>query len=192
MERVTQTDDRTLRTLAHIRTALEEMIVEMDAGKITVSELAKRAGIHRKTFYLHYETIDYLYDELANDIAQELYRVVDKVFELSSEFDLGVCLGVYGELLSDNEPLHRQLFCNDSYSMVYQRVQAAASEYFYHKLLEISGGAPELTEAISLFITYGLNAIWRNYFIYGRPKDPGRLKMLSASLTEMLRNSASS
>ena len=67
MEHAAENDVRTQRTKAAIRNALEEMIVEMDAHRITVSELTKRAGIHRKTFYLHYETIEDLFYEQADN-----------------------------------------------------------------------------------------------------------------------------
>ena len=36
----------------------------MPAEKLTVRELAERARIHRKTFYLHYPSIEALYQEL--------------------------------------------------------------------------------------------------------------------------------
>ena len=72
MEEKIRTDARTIRTKTLIRRVLEEMIVEMDARSITVGELTGRAGIHRKTFYLHYDTMDDLYHELADDIATVL------------------------------------------------------------------------------------------------------------------------
>ena len=49
-----ETDRRVLRTRAVIKETAKQMICEMDAEKITVKALAERAGIHRKTFYLHY------------------------------------------------------------------------------------------------------------------------------------------
>ena len=36
----------------------------MDYEKITVRELTDRAMINRKTFYLHYETLDELLEEV--------------------------------------------------------------------------------------------------------------------------------
>ena len=56
-------DPRAARTQAAIKEAFEQMACEADAGRITVKELAERAGINRKTFYLHFETIEALFDE---------------------------------------------------------------------------------------------------------------------------------
>ncbi len=40
----------------------------MDYEQITVKELTDRAMINRKTFYLHYETLDNLLEELQQEI----------------------------------------------------------------------------------------------------------------------------
>ncbi len=37
-----------------------------------------RAGINRKTFYLHYETIEAFYDEIMNGIMDEFFEYHEK------------------------------------------------------------------------------------------------------------------
>ena len=58
MDKTKQDDLRVRKTKESIRRAFEEMICEMDYEQITVKELADRALINRKTFYLHDETLD--------------------------------------------------------------------------------------------------------------------------------------
>lgn len=43
-----------------IRRAYAQLCAEKDPGKITVTELAQRADIHRSTFYRHYPDLDAL------------------------------------------------------------------------------------------------------------------------------------
>lgn len=100
-------DLRIQKTKAAIRKAFEEMICEMDYEQITVKELAKKAQINRKTFYLHYSTLNDLLQELQDEMAQQfLQRIqgmncpedMDKItreFFLSSEE-----LGKLGEVLN--------------------------------------------------------------------------------------------
>ena len=57
-------DPRSQRTEAQIFSAFDELLSEKELSKITVTMLTKRAGISRKTFYLHYGSIDDLVDEL--------------------------------------------------------------------------------------------------------------------------------
>lgn len=41
----------------NIRSAFEELLAEKPADEITVSEVAQKAGVSRRTFYYHYEDI---------------------------------------------------------------------------------------------------------------------------------------
>ena len=105
-------DLRVLRTQKNIKQTFIEMLSEMDYEKITVQELSKRAMINRKTFYLHYFSLDDLLHEVQSEMAQNFIkrtenlqrpRDMDKVtreFFLCSEK-----LGRLGEKLN----------CSDSY-----------------------------------------------------------------------------
>ena len=62
-------DLRVKKTRIAIRSAFEEMLMEMDYEKITVKELCERAMINRKTFYSHYAYLDILLDEYISEIA---------------------------------------------------------------------------------------------------------------------------
>lgn len=64
---VSSTDLRVVKNKKHIKEAFLELIQKYDYEKITVTELAERAMINRKTFYLHYETKDALLDEIIQD-----------------------------------------------------------------------------------------------------------------------------
>ena len=68
MDKTKQEDLRVRKTKEAIRRTFEDMICEMDYEKITVKELTDRAMINRKTFYLHYETLDDLLEELQQEI----------------------------------------------------------------------------------------------------------------------------
>lgn len=65
-------DKRARRSDAAIRKAFYELLVERDYDKITVTELARRADIDRKTFYLHYASIDDLSDALMHEEVSQL------------------------------------------------------------------------------------------------------------------------
>lgn len=67
-----KTDARSIRTKAAIRAALEKMIVKGRREDITVTALAARAGIHRKTFYLHYDSIETLLDDFAMSVIEDI------------------------------------------------------------------------------------------------------------------------
>lgn len=112
-------DLRARRTKEFIRKAFEEMICEMDYEQISIKELTERANINRKTFYLHYNTLDDLLREVQNELAQafiertkglERPRDLDKItreFFLSHEE-----LGELGERIT----------CSGSYHYISRRI----------------------------------------------------------------------
>ncbi|MGO3118504.1 MAG: TetR/AcrR family transcriptional regulator [Levilactobacillus brevis] len=57
-------DLRVQRTINSIYDAFEQLICEKDYQKITVTELARRAQVNKKTFYRYYPTLDDLLIEL--------------------------------------------------------------------------------------------------------------------------------
>ena len=56
-------DRRVTRTKAALTAALFELLGEKDFSKISVTELTRRADVDRKTFYLHYQTVDEILEE---------------------------------------------------------------------------------------------------------------------------------
>ena len=60
-----KTDRRVLKTRQAVENALANLILKTDYDKITVSALAKEANINRKTFYLHYDSVDDVLDTMA-------------------------------------------------------------------------------------------------------------------------------
>ena len=62
-------DARYIRTHQALQAAFEELIMNSDPGKINVSSITQAANVNRRTFYLHYETVDDMFDELADKLA---------------------------------------------------------------------------------------------------------------------------
>lgn len=64
---VRKTDRRTVMTKGMIKDALLELLHNTPYEKITVTVLCKQSEITRATFYLHYNNIDAVLDELLDD-----------------------------------------------------------------------------------------------------------------------------
>lgn len=60
-------DLRSLKTRRLIKKTFLELIKEKGYQHITVTDIAGRALINRKTFYFHYETIEELYEEMTDE-----------------------------------------------------------------------------------------------------------------------------
>ena len=115
---VEKADKRHVATHKRIRETFENLILVHPYHMITVSMLVQEVGINRKTFYLHFPSLDALVDELVDDIAAE---IVDYMGLQQLQFSQRALEG-YLQMLDQKLPLHRRLICSPEYSFVYHRV----------------------------------------------------------------------
>ena len=71
MEKVNEqfkTDKRSIRTRKAIKFALCKMVKTHELSDISITDIAKMAGINRNSFYTHYKNIYNILDDINNDI----------------------------------------------------------------------------------------------------------------------------
>jgi len=107
-----KTDLRVYKTKKAIIETFKQMVLEMDAGDITIKELTDRALIHRKTFYLHYNSIESLYDEIFADVMEDYYKEIDK---LEKDAPFTETNKVFFTFLSNQEPYIEKIIYSSSY-----------------------------------------------------------------------------
>lgn len=76
-------DKRILKTRAAIIGALEALLQEKTYSEITVTAIAKKANVDRKTFYTHYSSIDNLLEDVARKNVDEILSdlTIDSFFK---------------------------------------------------------------------------------------------------------------
>lgn len=108
MKKVTQTDLRTIRTKNAIHAAFQQMATEIGIEHITVKELAQLAGINRKTFYSHYDSIEDLAQELLQNLLQEIRQIIHN----EAPHDFRDTLGDIYRFLCSLPVWYRNLMCS--------------------------------------------------------------------------------
>lgn len=98
-------DLRVQKTVAGIRQALFELLATKPLEKITITELAQRAQIQRKTFYLHYQSLD---DVLAA-FEDELSVEVQQMMVTMQPFSVAAFIAGLNELFLKNYPYYEQI-----------------------------------------------------------------------------------
>lgn len=114
-----KTDRRVIKTRNAIKETFKEMVMEMDASKITVRELADRAQIHRKTFYLHYTSIEALYEDILQEIAEQYFEEIDKTAPDAPFTEVN---RVFFTFLSGLDPYCEKLLCSPGYREFSDRI----------------------------------------------------------------------
>ena len=112
-------DLRVVRTREAIRKTFEEMICEMDYEQISIKELTERARINRKTFYLHYNSLDDLLRELQNEMAKNFIK---RTQGLERPRDMDKITREFFLVSEGAGRLHERLMCSGSYHYISRRI----------------------------------------------------------------------
>lgn len=86
MKKEPKNDLRYIKTHDLIRATFQEMLLEMEYSKIMIKDLTERARINRRTFYLHYETLDDLLAELQEEMGSHFLEEI-KDYQVPHDLD---------------------------------------------------------------------------------------------------------
>ena len=112
-------DLRVIRTKEAIHKTFEEMICEMDYEQITIKELTERARINRKTFYLHYNSLDDLLREMQNEMAKDF---IERTRDLKRPRDMDKITREFFLVSESAGRIHERLMCSGSYHYISRRI----------------------------------------------------------------------
>lgn len=165
MAKTRDTSKRILKTRDKIKDACKEMICEMEPDKINVSEITRRAGIYRKTFYLHFTSIEALFEDLLLDT---LAKYMTYMEDLSSPPSFSELNGAFFRFCSELEPWEEKLICNPGYASFSNRLFATS----YKRNIEdnnVFQGYPEDTQyLIAHFLISNSLEFSRNWVSQGK------------------------
>ena len=140
-------DLRVRRTKEAIRKTFSAMLCDMEYERITIKELAERAQINRKTFYLHYQSLDDLLGELQTEMAEEF---IERTSAYKSLFDMPAITREFF-LTATKDALHLKIPCNGGYQFIFKKIN---KKIMGHKKQSTSMFSPFNTATQNIIIAY--------------------------------------
>jgi len=174
-----KTDLRVVKTRAAIKSTIKQMICEKPLSEITVKELTERAMIHRKTFYLHYESIEDLFEDLANDIVKSYNERIDKLPPGTPFREIN---GTFFEFMAEQEPYVEKIFCSPEYGDVLTRMLIEMVQHNKGKDNPYKKFPWEEQEIINTYLVLGSVNIYRTWVRDGKLIPVERLRELAGNL----------
>ena len=124
-------DRRVVKTRAAIQAAFRKLVKERGINKVTVSELARAADIDRKTFYLHYDSIDDLIDNEADQIVGRILSCVDQsLFERDPRAQIDLALSEINAMIREDMDLYTYIASNLSLDFMLEHITKALDRWF--------------------------------------------------------------
>ena len=167
-----KTDRRTLYTRNAIKDALLEALGDKTFEQITVTDVCRRAEITRATYYLHYQTLTEVLDELLSDA---LRMAEDSCQDPNADAlqILNLLAGVQPEHLKENEsllpvchrvaqlPKYQVIFHDETISnYVVNRIFQSQKQKLIPVYMDACGLSKKEAEMLTLFVitgTYNVN-----------------------------------
>ncbi|MBQ8210666.1 MAG: TetR/AcrR family transcriptional regulator C-terminal domain-containing protein [Clostridia bacterium] len=109
-------DRRQIKTKKAIYAAFFDLLKEKDMSKITITELARKADIDRKTFYLHFNSVSDIYNELGTKMVAILKETITgfgKGGLIESSYGLFMTVN---EILNEKLELIREIMNNNDFT----------------------------------------------------------------------------
>lgn len=174
-------DRRVIKTKAAIRAAFFDAIKEKNSSKITVTEIARRANIDRKTFYLHYNSPEDILNELYQDVLHEFTLIMQRWDMLGGAFDLYALGRALSSLLKRDIDLYRHIAQMPTYSYFWEQIK----DILKRAAIDAVGGQVDLPAAqISLYAEYfasGAVSVYLNWLREDNGLPEGKVAEIVAS-----------
>ena len=174
-----KSDLRVIKTRAAIKSAIKQMICEMPLSEITVKDLTERAMIHRKTFYLHYESIEDLFEDLGNEVVGAYIARIDQLPPDAPYSDINA---EFFKFMSEQEPYVEKIYCSPEYGDVLTRMLIEIVQHHKAKGNPYKKFPWEEQEIINTYLVLGSVNIYRTWVRDGKLIPVERLMELASRL----------
>lgn len=160
MKRETKNDLRYIKTHALIRSVFQEMLLEMEYPKIAIKELTERAQINRKTFYLHYETMDDLLAELQEEMGN---RFLAEIKDYHVPNDLDKIVRAIFECAEANGDLGEKILCSVGHTSVGRNLANNVNMQTWQFSDRIQNCDPLEQNIIITYLTTSISEIYKRW-----------------------------
>lgn len=183
-------DRRIVRSRNAILSAFERLLMDKPLADITVSAIAREANVDRKTFYVHFGTVDGLLDAIAADVVEMIVDSVEKtLFTMGSdpnERALGAAATFFktiNEALCNNLVLNRQLIENIPLDDFMTRLRVPLEHEIAERDLLPHGLKDEMFDYYLAFLLSGIIGIYRTWALSDGSVPIARISEVANNLT---------
>lgn len=152
-------DRRKKKTVIAIKIAFLELLQEKDLDDITISELAEKADVNRKTIYNYYESVEEIAQTIENNFYSYMFALLPEQITIQNTVEIYHFLKTINEIWFEHKDMmkiNRKLL----QSMFLQEHMSLKLSPYIQKCLKVYQVSDEIIPYISVYILHGLAAIY--------------------------------
>ncbi len=154
-------DKRVVKTKRRIREVFHELMLENDLSSITISAIARRAEIDRKTFYAHYSSVGDLIDEIVSDLEEDVQSLLAEMDQFSvSRFFNGL-----NAITLKNQVFFRHVCRSPSYNFFLLRFKGLLKKALLSIFPADSDINPDVGDICAEYASAGIISVYNNWLV---------------------------
>lgn len=165
MNQTPKQDLRFIKNEREIRKIFREMMAETDYSHITIKELTARAQINRKTFYLHYPSLDHLLASLQFEIMDPTFRMIS---ETTFPDDVEKIIQHSFRLMAALDPVYKKILSAKGHFLDKKTPSDLIREHYFRKYDHFAGYDRFESNMIITYFSVCLGVIYRQWEVDGQ------------------------
>lgn len=165
MNQTPKQDLRFIKNEREIRKIFREMMAETDYSHITIKELTARAQINRKTFYLHYPSLDHLLASLQFEIMDPTFRMIS---ETTFPDDVEKIIQHSFRLMAALDPVDKKILSAKGHFLDKKTPSYLIREHYFRKYDHFAGYDRFESNMIITYFSVCLGVIYRQWEVDGQ------------------------
>lgn len=149
-------DRRITKTKTAIHEALFSILKENKSTKITVTEIAKRANIDRKTFYLHYDSPEAIIDEYYKNIIKDFLFVLDQNDFFDRSFNVLALFRSLNSVVQRDIDLYRHIAKMPAYAFFAEEIKNIVKSVAIESLSKVTTMTKDELDLYTEFYVAGI------------------------------------
>ena len=190
VERNPRVDRRVVRSRAAILSAFERLLLKKPLAEITVSAIAREANVDRKTFYVHFGTVDGLLDAIAEDVVVTIVDSVEESLKRAPAEPAQRALEGFAsffeainDAIRNNLVLNRQLFENIPLDDFMSRLRVPLEREIQERGIMPADLKDDMFDYYIAFLLSGIIGIYRTWALSDGSVDIERVSQVANELT---------
>ena len=156
-------DRRVRKTHKAIMQAYFDLIRENKTTKVSVSAIARKADIDRKTFYLHFDSVDQVLEKYIDERVMYIDSLLEKNNYFSDPFDVEKVYSIMEMVQKDDIKFLTLISKSDTYNELWIRIQRSISEKAF-QINRSKFDIPDKTlRMMAEYFTSGVISIYRRW-----------------------------
>lgn len=180
-------DRRIVKTRRAIRQAFLKLLAEKGIDKITVSALAREADIDRKTFYLHFSSIDELIEQEADLIVERVASALSAPAKKAEEnrfLDMKRVLVELAAVAEENEEVSRHVISSLSIDQMVEALREPVRRAALESIADKDAIDEQGLDYILRFYIAGTLSVFTSWFMSERSQPIDQVVDIVEQITQ--------